>query len=1148
MDATKTALLLLSFLFSATIAVGQGETRLTLTEKDAPLEKVLLDIQRRTGYTYGIDSACLKLVGRVSFSVKGARIEEVLDSCLREAPLFYQFIGKSINIKVGGYVRGLVVNEQGEPIAAATVSVGRSSPALGTMTDEEGRFRLRLPERGMSLVISCIGYENRTYVVTDSPHVRIGLRGTVNELGNVVVSDGFEDMPRERATGSFEKVGRDLMGRRTSPSILDRLDGVTSSFLTNVNVVPGTNQSAFTIRGRSTIFSNPAPLVVVDNFPYNGDLTNINPEDVESVTVLKDAAAASIWGTRAANGVLVIRMKQGKYSQAPRLAFTTSLAIGQRPNIYYTPVLSSSDYIDVEEYLFKQKYYDDQLNNLSHPALPPVVDILFKQQQGILSAAQAASQIDALRRQDVRQDLDRYFYRTSLNQQYWLGCSGGGTSNRYYLSAGLDRDMTNLVGNRYNRITLTGTNTYMLVPQKLEFDLGMAFASSLSYNNNTASSSHVYPYARLVDAQGNALAISYNLSQSYIDTAGGGQLLDWNYRPLDELRNANNITKVNDYRLLTGFHYTFLPGLQGYALYQYSRDVSDLQVLQDIQTYYTRNLINEFTQIDPTGQVTRPVPLGDIFDELVNLYQAHNGRLQVSYDHSFLGGHELHLLSGAEIQAVEGRIRMNRLYGYNPLSQSSLPVASYTISYPQYSSPGSSAQIPALDNNAASSDHYLSYYLNGSYRLHQRYTATVSGRVDESNLFGVNTNKKVIPLWSAGLAWEVSKEQFYRVDWLPYVKLRATSGFNGNVYKSLSGNTTAAASTAVSIDVAYRNLYGASYADIINPPNPNLTWEKVHVVNVGLDFASKGKTVEGSVEYYNKSGQGLIAPTSVDPTTGNTQYTGNAANMVTHGVDLTLRTSIRVGAVRWNTATLFNYVQDKVTRYLVRPGTISSFFSSGTINPLAGKPLYVVYALPWAGLDPQTGDPQGGSAGHPSKDYAALLGSSDFSTMLYKGPVSPPFFGSWRNDLLWRRWGISVNVVYKFGDYFRRTSIQYAALFNGSSFGHPDYTQRWQTTGDEKHTYVPSMVYPANVTRDAFYQNAAVLVEKGDLIRLQDVYLYYELPKKAIPKWSVQSVRLYLYANNIALLWRANRQGIDPDAILSIPTPRTLAVGLKLEL
>ncbi|HLZ87176.1 MAG TPA: hypothetical protein VKQ52_08050, partial [Puia sp.] len=724
------------------------------------------------------------------------------------------------------------------------------------------------------------------------------------------------------------------------------------------------------------------------------------------------------------------------------------------------------------------------------------------------------------------------------------------TNNHYYVSAGLDRDLTNLVGNRYNRITLTGANTYMLVPQKLEFELGMAFTSSLTYNNNTVSSSnsYPYPYARLADAQGNALAVSYNLRQSYIDTAGGGQLLDWNYRPLNELRNANNVTRVNDYRFLTGFHYTFRPGLQGYALYQYSRGVSDQQDLQNIQTYYTRNLINEFTQIDASGQVIRPVPLGDIFDELVNLYQAHNGRLQVSYDHSFFGGHELHILSGAEIQAVEGRIRLNRLYGYNPLSQSSLPVASYTISYPQYSSPGSSMQIPSLDHNAASSDHYLSSYLNGSYRFRQRYTATVSGRIDESNLFGVNTNKKVIPLWSAGLAWEISREQFYRIDWLPYVKLRATSGYNGNVYKSVSGYTTASASTAVSIDVAYQNLYGSSYADIINPPNPNLTWEKVHVFNLGLDFASKGKTVEGSVEYYSKNGQGLIGPTGVDPTTGNTQYTGNAANMVTHGVDLTLRTSIRVGAIRWNSVVLFNYVQDRVTRYLVRPGTIFPFFGSGTINPLVGKPLYSVYALPWAGLDPQTGDPQGTSAGHASKDYTALIGSSDFGTMLYKGPVNPPFFGSWRNELLWRRWGISVNIMYKFGDYFRRTSIQYAYLFAGSSLGHPDYTRRWQNPGDEKHTYVPSMVYPASSARDAFYQNAEVLVEKGDFVRLQDLYLYYELPKKAIPKWPVQAMRLYLYGNNIALLWRANRQGIDPDATLGIPTPRTLAVGLKLEL
>jgi hypothetical protein len=266
--------------------------------------------------------------------------------------------------------------------------------------------------------------------------------------------------------------------------------------------------------------------------------------------------------------------------------------------------------------------------------------------------------------------------------------------------------------------------------------------------------------------------------------------------------------------------------------------------------------------------------------------------------------------------------------------------------------------------------------------------------------------------------------------------------------------------------------------------------------------------------------------------------------MVAHGVDINLHTRVGLGPVSWHTALLFNYVRDKVTRYLVKPVTVQYLFSPGTINPLAGRPLYSVYALQWAGLDPQTGDPQGWQGGHISKDYANLISSTDFSTLRYKGPASPPFFGSWRNSLSWHEWGLSWNITYKFGHYFRRPSIQYYALFHGTSQGHPDYQLRWQHTGDEQHTYVPSMTYPAGSARDAFYQVSDVLIEKGDHIRLQDVQLYYDWPAKKILK----ALRLYLYANNIGILWRANRHGIDPDAVIGIPSPRTLAAGIKLEL
>jgi len=1130
-------------------SISQTIPLVTLSEEGVTLERVLRDVSEQTGYGFMVDERSCRAAGKISLRALRMPLTAVLDSCLKGASLYYELIGRSIHIRPGGYVQGLVIDSAGVGVPSATVVVRGSDFSRTVVTGGDGGFRARLPGRALKVSVSSVGYgPGEAAVVTGSRPVVVRLRSVSGELNNVIVSDGFGDIPRERAGGSFTKVSGEALGRRPSASVVDRMNGIVPGLLINANVVAGTNQSAMTIRGRSTIFSNPDPLIIVDNFPYVGDINNINGEDIESVTLLKDAAAASVWGTRAANGVIVIKTRRGRYDQAPKLLFSSSVTAGGRGNIYYTPILSSADYVSVEEYLWGRHYYTGVLADPTHPAISPVVDILVRQQQGQLSAADTIRLLGGLRQQDTRRDLDRYFYRGSLAQQYYLSCSGGSSSNRYYLSAGLDKDLGNLVRNGYNRITVDASNSYMFIPRTLEVDVNMAFTSSVTYNNNTGAILPRQPYLRLTDGQGNAAAVPYGHRQSYIDTAGGGRLLDWHYRPLDELHDADNSTRITDYRLMTGWHYTVLDGLQVHGLYQYSKGVSDQRQLHSLPTYYTRDLINSFSQINGAGQVIYPIPVGGILDESLVTYESHNARLQGNYDHSFNGGHDLHLLAGAELQLTPGRSHATRVYGYNSATETGLPVSSYAAFYPQYASPGTQAQIPYVDNNTITTDRYRSGFINGSYIYQQRYIFTASGRVDQSNLFGVNINHKTVPLWSASVGWELSRESFYRSDALPFLRVRISDGYNGNVYKSVSGYTSASASTSVGIDAAYTNAYGYPYADITNPPNPDLRWEKVQVVNAGVDFGTRGSHVEGSLEYYVKTGQDLIGAINLDPTSGVTQYTGNTANMVTRGVDLVVHGRASLGKVQWNSDLLFNYARDKVTRYLVRPGTISSFLYSTSLNPLTGRPLYALYALQWAGLDPQNGDPQGVIAGHTSKEYTTLLNSADFSSLQYRGPVNPPFFGSWLNSFSWRQWGVSFNIVYKFGDYFRRSSIQYASLFSGGDPGHPDFTRRWQQPGDERRTSVPSMVYPGNTTRDFFYGHSSVLVEKGDLIRLQDLQVFRDWTKAVNHKLPAKAIRLYLYANNMFMLWRANRQGIDPDAVNGLPVPSSFAWGVKIEL
>jgi hypothetical protein len=198
------------------------------------------------------------------------------------------------------------------------------------------------------------------------------------------------------------------------------------------------------------------------------------------------------------------------------------------------------------------------------------------------------------------------------------------------------------------------------------------------------------------------------------------------------------------------------------------------------------------------------------------------------------------------------------------------------------------------------------------------------------------------------------------------------------------------------------------------------------------------------------------------------------------------------------------------------------------------------------GLNPLTGDPQGALKDSVSSNYNAIYNSSDLANLKYVGPANPTYFGSLRNTFNWKQLELSFNITWKWGHYFRRNSINYYYLFN-TQVGHPDYEKRWQKPGDEKITNVPSMVYPANLARDNLYTYSDILVEKGDHIRLQDIQVSYSLNKSGYKALPVQAIRIYLYANNIGIIWRANHYGIDPDYINSMPNPRSIAAGVKLD-
>lgn len=1036
-------------------------------------------------------------------------------------------------------INGKVFDEQTKmPLGGVTVMVNSGK---SVMTDASGFFYLSLEKGDSAVLISRAGYNEMSVSGQSMQSHSFYLKPNTITIEEVTVSTGYQQLPKERATGSFEKIDNTLFNRSTGTNILNRLEGVTSGLY--VSKVTGTPE--FFIHGLSTIQGNTAPLIILDNFPYDGDISTINPNDVESITVLKDAAAASIWGASAGNGVVVITSKKAKYLQAVRLTLNSTIIIEDKADIFKDRgFISSPEYIGMEKFLFAQGKYDGDLSdNNVYPVVSPVVEILAKQRAGILSAAQADEQINALSKYDVRNDYKKYIYRKAVTHQYNLQLSGGGDRISYLLSGGWDQGLTGIVGNDFRRATFF--SAVNLKPVKgLEVSGSVNYTDSKISNNGSAVISpgtgkiQLYPYARLADDNGNALSVVKDYRMGYIDTAGAGILKDWHYRPLDELQQHDIRNMGQDMIGRLGLKYTFSRQWSAELRGQYEKNIMENRALYDANSYYARNLINRYSNINGTI-VTPNIPNGGILDEKYSSISAYNARAQVNYDAVAGKHHRFNMMAGAETRENRISSQGTRVYGYNDNLLTYADV-NYVTNFKLYGRLGSGT-VPSQNSFAGILNRYLSLYANGAWSYDNRYTLSASVRKDASNLFGVNTNQKWNPFWSTGFAWKASNESFYHLKWLPLLTTRATYGYSGNINNSLSALAIIAYGSASPVN----NL---PFALATQPSNPNLKWERTATTNLAVDFETWKGRVFGTVEYYLKKSSDLFMPVFIDPTIGTSgsYLTENGANLTTRGMDIRINTNCTIGQCRWETQVLLNYVRSKVTSYSYENANKGVYAGVGyTITPIAGKDPYALISYRWGGLDPATGDPLGYINGQLSNDYQALVQPGSFNDLVIEGTTRPPFFGSFRNSIYYRGFGLSVNIIAKWGYYFRRTGLQYDGLFNNWNLNE-EYSQRWQKPGDEKITNVPSLLYPSDANRDKFYLNSEATVEKGDHIRLQDIRCSYDLQKGRHYLKMIQEAQCFLYANNLGILWRANKRGIDPDYQVGLPASRSWSLGIKL--
>lgn len=966
-------------------------------------------------------------------------------------------------------------------------------------------------------------------------------KGKNNLIDEVVVNTGYYTIPKDRATGSFTHIDSKALQRTVGGNILERLEGVASGLQFDNRSLTDedpTKTPALRVRGLSTLEADAAPLIVVDNFPYEGNIDQINPNDIESVTILKDAAAASIWGARAGNGVIVISTKKGSRTDKLRIGWNSNIGLSRKPDLTRNPnYLPSETVMTIQEEKFERGAYRE----MDALLLPAYVELLIKKRDKLVTEEEFVKKKNWYAQNDMRKDIARYMLTHERREQHHLNINGGSLSTWFAFSAGYDGQDYSKLGDKSKRINLQAQSGFRL-GEKFDMSAQLNFSNLDRDLNSTASYAQGDIYESLLDEIGNPAGIGGAYRIAYREKAEENKLLNWIQRPIEEPYLIDQNRKESQMRFYGVFNYRPLLGLNLSANYQYQLGLNTGHLFYDEDSFYARNLINRYTQAD--GK--RVIPLGGIrkYDAPQHI-QSHAIRLQSNWSHTIGTWSNIDMLGGVEVRSIVTESGINStLYGFDKDSWKMATITDYGTRYPlRPSGTGSIANAVSWPNIV--SGRYLSYFGNAGYSLWGKILLSGSLRWDGSNLLGVKTNQRGTALFSVGGAYNLHREVFVP-DFFDELKLRLTYGSAGNIDKSQSHYPT--------ISLTSNPITGLTQAGISHPGNPDLRWEQVNTWNEGIDFRMRALAIEGSIEFYQKQASHLLGPTVMDPTTGvprTMNYKTNYAGMTTNGWDAQISYTRPIGRLQWKTSILISGTRNKVDDYNGPMATYAANYIDRRI-PVLNESIDQLYAFPWFGLSSKTGLPiafNGENLIEDPKDFTRYYLDLPMDKLVRVGSEVPLLFGSWMNSFNWKGVGASILLGYK-GKYFYRRNSQGSGeeLLDLPKY-HMDYFKRWKQPGDELRTNVPA--YTASILNDSqneFYKNSEILTEKGDHIRVQDVSISYVLPQKFTGNLKMQQVRFYLYAKNLGLLWKSSKLDIDPDYYqMDYPAPLRISAGLQVD-
>ena len=1089
-----------------------------------------------------------------------------------------QFTATAQNMRFSGRV----TDTGGAPVIGAGLICIEKNTA-GTTTDLDGNFSITLPAGAKTVKFSSVGMKELVYqlIPGHTESVRIIMEWENTELDQVVVT-GYAQTSVKRITGSVAVLNSEKFEAKAISSVDALMQGeVAGVSIKSLSGQPGT-QAKITIRGSNNITGSSAPLWVVDGVPLQSEspalsseqlatggfdnifvngIGNINPNDIESITILKDAAAAAIYGSRAANGVIVVTTKKGEAGKM-RISYNNTFSWSFKPERSLN-LMNSSEKLSWEDELWNEfsaaKYAASLTDNT---VIYPVVGIVGQIRAGLgdfasMKGDKAAQDkyIESLRNVDT--NWYNLLFRNSFSQGHHLSLSGGSGKSTYYVALGLNDEDGMLIHNDYRRYNVNAKMT--LTPTDwARIDVGMEAARQESKMPYSTVDPFYYaffsnPYERAYNADGSYAADNTWFTLGYYNGRGAEQVMPKNgfniIRELDsnysKTANTNGTFRAQtDFRIIEPLHFV------GLVSYSYSNNSTDKVIDK-----YSYSAFRDRLGSDDRSQTNL---YGNISQNRTNR-NSYVARGHFSFNKTFAETHTVNLLAGAELRGSGSNTIFTKRYNYDPKTG--------TTSLPQISGPQDEwlSEVEKLNGEYFSKTRFASFYASADYYLGKSIVLNASFRTDGSSNFG--SNKQFNPTWSAGAAWHIGEEAWMKkaLPALSHATLRAAYGFTGDV------NTSTSHLLVIQyLQQQYRYFGDETFnlGTIPSAPNPDLGWEKTQDAKAGLDFGLWKDRLTLNTEYYYRLSTDVVTSSPVQSTTGFTHVYFNAADIMNSGIELTLNGKI-IQTKDWglSAAVNFAYNYNKVLKY--NPVSKSGITSKDRY--VEGYPTGAIFSGKYAGIASDTGLYQFELRPDATISTATDLNKPD-NYRYFLGTTIAPYTGGFNLSASWRQLRLSISGVYSFGcktyENFRypasysnashsgvsteTVQSQFSDLYGNHLNVEKDRTNRWTATHTTGVKYPRIYDYFDGKYNFASYNPMdssiidAVYLKNNSYLRIKSIILTYSLPGAAGKKMRMRGLSFNVSLNNFFTFTKYD--GMDPEIPgATYPTTRSVSAGMNIE-